>query len=648
MWSSSSMARRIDVVYGGQLGNNMFQYAMGLRLANGTDAVISTVAPTKLEQNVKRWQRMGSPTKGSCVGNRAAVLTDRDGVSRSNVCAQVRSALQQQSCIRVDGFFQDFEAIGGSKSRDSLLSLFEPSLEECGDAAPDDGEVVLHIRTCVFSSDVPTRGWPACYGAMPWEYYEILLNQIIDRAAKLGKKKPSFTIVSPPTCANEPLLKKLSREFGAKRLEFPQSDELSDFCYMLKAKQLVLQPSTFGWWAAWLSSATEIHFPLMGLFAHRRTLNYPSGPRKTVPGGLKCDALFQGATKSLVVPEDRYVYHDVFGGRYFGAYKQRSDTFENWGYHGGFELGIEKERREFCDDPPRRVFKKENKRKPISLGPRSMELVCFAEKTEEFYSKQQQLDDAAVHHIKEQHCCNNKIRKSKKTTPILVFPRSHVEAALYYSSRSLERNVDFNFVGRINSKQPMVVKARRWVIDFARTFFTNQSHFVDTTARKQLSYKELDLAWDKSLSNARSFLPMDFMSRHEEHQCAMAKCDHAYYENLAKSRFTLAPAGDMPWSQRFFEAIMAGSVPIVVDSAHTGRSFAERNLGYKYLLASEFKARVEEFRAVNGPDTPLPYCTDWAKHNRDVFIRRQTVVKSAASLNTSLALCQSETFLDYV
>ena len=39
--------------------------------------------------------------------------------------------------------------------------------------------------------------------------------------------------------------------------------------------------------------------------------------------------------------------------------------------------------------------------------------------------------------------------------------------------------------------------------------------------------------------------------------------DPEYYITLSKSKFTLSPTGDCPWSYRFFEAIMCMSIPIV-------------------------------------------------------------------------------------
>lgn len=42
--------------------------------------------------------------------------------------------------------------------------------------------------------------------------------------------------------------------------------------------------------------------------------------------------------------------------------------------------------------------------------------------------------------------------------------------------------------------------------------------------------------------------------------------DTDYYENLKRSSYALAPAGDFQWTYRFLEAVMCGSVPVVEDA----------------------------------------------------------------------------------
>lgn len=46
------------------------------------------------------------------------------------------------------------------------------------------------------------------------------------------------------------------------------------------------------------------------------------------------------------------------------------------------------------------------------------------------------------------------------------------------------------------------------------------------------------------------------------------KIDNNYYNTMCKSKFTLTPTGDCPWSYRFFEAIMCLSIPILENNSN--------------------------------------------------------------------------------
>ena len=112
----------------------------------------------------------------------------------------------------------------------------------------------------------------------------------------------------------------------------------------------------------------------------------------------------------------------------------------------------------------------------------------------------------------------------------------------------------------------------------------------------------------------------------------------ALHAHAATSRFTLAPAGDMPWSLRFFEAIMAGSIPILTNQRHAGRNHDERALGYKYLLVSEYVARRKRFPGA------APYCAAWADHNLAIFLEHQSYIEDPATVRPRLDRCLAEGF----
>ena len=56
---------------------------------------------------------------------------------------------------------------------------------------------------------------------------------------------------------------------------------------------------------------------------------------------------------------------------------------------------------------------------------------------------------------------------------------------------------------------------------------------------------------------------------------------------MASSKFVLCPAGDAPWSFRFYETIMCQSIPIVASWHHTYRTETEAYIRYKYYLYTD-------------------------------------------------------------
>ena len=62
-----------------------------------------------------------------------------------------------------------------------------------------------------------------------------------------------------------------------------------------------------------------------------------------------------------------------------------------------------------------------------------------------------------------------------------------------------------------------------------------------------------------------------------------------YFEKMCKSKFVLCPAGDAPWSFRFYEVLMCKSIPMVESWHHTYRTKEEATINYKYVLYPNFK-----------------------------------------------------------
>ena len=351
-----SVGTKVSIKYGGQLGNNMFQYAFGYRLASEIAArtlkAVSLSAPKmplswagmrnrvilppggdggrRLAPSRRPAGKAKAPKRGHVVsakgggGDGCATVTDRDRFSTTPLCAQLEGALERTpSCVAVNGFFEDFGHLRGW--REELRDVFAPAAGQCRDLAPAAHEVLIHVRECDHGDVDSPRPFFSAHGQVPWKYYATVVTGLKRRAAAAGAPTPKFTVLSPPSCKGSPLLNRLEKDLNA-RLRKDSTGATDDYCFMLRAKTIVLAPSTFSFWCAWFSDA-QVHFPMLGVFAHQRTINYPLGPNKAVPKGLRCEALFENVGKSVIVDEPRYVYHDVDSNHYFGTYHRTNESF---------------------------------------------------------------------------------------------------------------------------------------------------------------------------------------------------------------------------------------------------------------------------------------------------------------------------------
>jgi hypothetical protein len=178
----------------------------------------------------------------------------------------------------------------------------------------------------------------------------------------------------------------------------------------------------------------------------------------------------------------------------------------------------------------------------------------------------------------------------------LVFPRSYVEAVEAMPSTKVH---DYSFMGTLY--RPEIFEHRRWVLDFARQRFTERSYLLLSDGEGE---HEALGPFDHTGDTSKVFIPKEVPFEDRAH------FNPAYFEVLRRTELALCPAGDQPWSMRFFEAIMCRSIPVVSDALHTGRHQVERDLGYHYFL------KYEEHR----------YHDELAEENLQRFLRRQTLM----------------------
>jgi hypothetical protein len=153
--------------------------------------------------------------------------------------------------------------------------------------------------------------------------------------------------------------------------------------------------------------------------------------------------------------------------------------------------------------------------------------------------------------------------------PYAIFAKSYLSEM---KELNREKKYDYVFIGSINSNQ----LGRKWVLDFIKTRFTDKSIFINTDEKKGFCPKnQID-----SQSRATQF--------------RIIKDNLPYFQTMASSKFVLCPAGDAPWSFRFYETLMCGSIPIVESWHHTYRTKEEADIKYKYILKDESHLYNEE------------------------------------------------------
>ena len=182
---------------------------------------------------------------------------------------------------------------------------------------------------------------------------------------------------------------------------------------------------------------------------------------------------------------------------------------------------------------------------------------------------------ALYYHLEEAISENNlKNIKVTNNPPIAIFSKKYYNDI---NELNHQKIYDYCFIGSINS----CYEKRKWVIDFAKNNFTNNSIFINTDDNPKW---ELLGSFDYSKLNL-GFCPKSQPdNQSKKNQYRIVKDNLEYFEKMCQSKFVLCPRGDAPWSFRFYEVLMCKSIPIVESWHHTYRTKEEANINYKYIL----------------------------------------------------------------
>lgn len=187
----------------------------------------------------------------------------------------------------------------------------------------------------------------------------------------------------------------------------------------------------------------------------------------------------------------------------------------------------------------------------------------------------------------------------------LLYPRSFVDAV---NEMPGDKTHDYCFMGSLYRSE--TYRHRDWILDFAKRRFTDKSYLLLSEAPRE--HTRLG-SFDHTGNERDVFVPKEVPWGER------AFFNPPYFRALRSSQFTLCPAGDRPWSMRFFEAIMCRSIPIISDRQHVGRNELERAIGYRVYLR----------------DDEHTYDEDMVEENYRSFLRHQTLIDPGRERLTS-------------
>ena len=177
-----------------------------------------------------------------------------------------------------------------------------------------------------------------------------------------------------------------------------------------------------------------------------------------------------------------------------------------------------------------------------------------------------------------------------------IFPKRFYEAVQRLDHA---KRYEFCFIGAFRV-DPKTEARRVWLTPFIDAHFSANSYLQFTDKKTKANYVPLG-PFDHTLER-EGFVPKEVPLEQRN------VFDAQYYQVMCQSRFALCPAGDRPWSMRFYEALMCKSIPILERRWHH-RTLREALRGYKaYTPRDEFE-----------------YRPDWVEHNYELFLRHHTL-----------------------
>jgi hypothetical protein len=212
----------VEVRYRDRLGNNLFQYALGRLIAEdlGFQLVASELEGFPLTAQPVPGQAHTTPVE--TLENNHLIL---DAILKNHLPRK----------IILDGWFQRHEYYTPHREKIRHWFCLDPKYD-----APCNVDLVVHVRR----TDYVGHGW-----ALPFSFYQDAIDRFLPPGGSLG-------IVTDDTSDL------YFRKFRRWRPRYFRGSPLQTLSYMTHAPRLVISPSTFSWWPAFLGSAQVIACPV--------------------------------------------------------------------------------------------------------------------------------------------------------------------------------------------------------------------------------------------------------------------------------------------------------------------------------------------------------------------------------------------------
>lgn len=223
----------IHVEYSGRLGNNLFQFAHGLILSR-LSGVPLCCQPLGLFPGTQGFRPASGPAPAIAWD---AVRTPRRWFDPARF-----AALARECDVVVDGNQHDTAYFEPHKAL--LAEVLRPNPGPFTASKPD--EVVLHLRLGDFFHNPK---WPLA--TKLFSYPVEVVHRLL---ARLDYARCWIVTDSPEAEAVAHIVR---HHRGA----CVGGDMHHHFRTLYHARRLIMTPSTFSWWAAWIGDATEVHFP---------------------------------------------------------------------------------------------------------------------------------------------------------------------------------------------------------------------------------------------------------------------------------------------------------------------------------------------------------------------------------------------------